>query len=91
MAQLEAAGLLVSTDDDHLVPGRDIQTMRLQDVLGAVRTRGDSGFTRPPAWSAPVRTLADRLSEEYSHVLGNRTLGDFLDSEKPVPSDAAGD
>ena len=60
VAQLEAAGLLVSTDDDHLVPGRDIQTMRLQDVLGAVRTRGDSGFTRPPAWSAPVRTLADR-------------------------------
>lgn len=88
VAQLEGAGLLVATDDDYLVPGSDIHAMRLSDVMAAVRTRGDTGFTRPPAWSAPVRALADQLSQEYSEVLGKRTVGEFLQSEpQPAPPD----
>ncbi|MCW5631033.1 MAG: YihY/virulence factor BrkB family protein, partial [Rhodoferax sp.] len=58
VATLEKAGLLLATDDERLLPGRDIGRIRLQDILDAARNQKNG--------HAPARDLSlppvDRLT-----------------------------
>lgn len=81
IASLEAAGLLGTTADDALIPGREISRITLTAILAAVRNGGDTGSLLPPAWSAPVAALATRLQTALNQQLADATLSDLLDQD----------
>ncbi|MGD9388167.1 MAG: YihY/virulence factor BrkB family protein [Gammaproteobacteria bacterium] len=68
---LEAAGLLVRTEDDTFLPGREPDQIAVADILAAVRS-GKGGQDRP---LAPV--LQEARAAESRHLAG-RHLGDLL-------------
>ena len=76
---LEDAGLLRSTDQEQLVPGREMTRIRLTDILHVVRVEGETGSYRPPTWSTKVDSLGRDLESALSAVVGDQSLADFLD------------
>lgn len=83
--RLEQAGLLLSTEREGLVPGRDMARIRLSDILEVVRKRGDTGSYRGPRWLPGIAALAQELDDAVTGVVGERTLADLVDelSRKP--------
>ena len=75
---LEAGGLLAVTDKDDLLPGKDMATIRLEDILSVVRVHGETGSYRDPEWSAEVEALGQDLDTAVVNVVGNRTLSDLI-------------
>ena len=71
---LEAGGLLVTTEQEELVPGRDAGYIRLQDILAVARAansvHGDNRTQAPPA----VVSLCAELDQGARAHLGERTL-----------------
>ena len=80
IASLEKAGLLQTTEQEELVPGREMTRIRLQDILDVVRVEGETGSHRDPRWSEEVDSLADSLDGAVATVIADRTLADFLDA-----------
>jgi len=77
--KLEKAGLLKLTENEELQPGRDIARIRLDDVIRVVRSEGETGSHRLPAWSSAVDAVGRRLDEAIDETVGDRTLADLLD------------
>ena len=76
---LEAGGLLAVTDKDDLLPGKDMATIRLDDILSVVRIHGETGSYRDPKWSDEVDALGTDLDNAVVNVVGERTLSDLLE------------
>lgn len=80
---LESAGLLLSTEKEELLPGREMSRIVLTDILDVVRVRGETGSYRNPRWSGSIDALGDELDSAVAGVVGNRSLADLLnDSEE---------
>ncbi len=80
LACLERAGLIVATEKEHFVPGRDLAAIRLIHVIDAVRTRQTGRSTiivRPVASAAGVMIDVETAIEQR---LGERSLKDLIDS-----------
>jgi membrane protein len=76
---LEEAGLLIATEAETLVPGREMSRIRLQDILDVVRVQGESGSYRDPSWGVEVNLLGANLDNAVKDVVGEKSLADFLD------------
>ena len=76
---LERDGLLVVTETETLMPGREMSRIRLQDILNVVRVQGESGYYRDPSWGREVDALGGRLDKAVASVVVDRSLADFLD------------
>lgn len=78
VAGLERAGLLISTDQDRLMPARDIGQISLQQILDVARNQR-SGHLAPHDMQLPA---VDRLSTALTHAwrdcCGNRSLRDLV-------------
>ncbi|MCE7903077.1 MAG: YihY/virulence factor BrkB family protein [Gammaproteobacteria bacterium PRO9] len=83
IALLEGAGLLRTTADDVLIPGREPSGITLAAILAAVRDGGDTGSLLPPAWSPPVAALTTRLQDALDQLLADESLGELLGSSEP--------
>ena len=79
IAALEDAHLLRPTEDEELVPGREMSRTRLADILDVVREKGETGSLRRPAWSGTVDKLGGAIDSAIDDVLNQRTLADLLD------------
>lgn len=77
---LEQDGLLVTTDNNTLVPGREMSRIQLNDILAAVRDGGDTGALQPPRWSPQIDKLGSALDGAIGQTLGKRTLSDLIDA-----------
>ena len=77
---LERDGLLIATENEELLPGREVARIRLGDVLDTVRRRGDTGSYRGPSWTGPIARLGDRIDSAVDSVAGDDTLADLLDT-----------
>jgi len=80
LACLERAGLIVATEKEHFVPGRDLDAIRLINVIDAVRTRQTGRSTiivRPVASAAGVMIDVETAIEKR---LGERSLKDLIDA-----------
>jgi len=75
---LDEAGLLASTEDEDLLPGRDMATIRLDDILSIVRVHGETGSYRDPKWSDEIAALGEDLDNAVLGTVGERTLIDLL-------------
>lgn len=77
--RLEKEGLLIVTEKEELLPGREMARMQVADILDVVRQRGDTGSYRGPAWSADVESIGEQLEQAVTKVAGGQTLSDLLD------------
>jgi membrane protein len=81
---LENAGLVLTTEHEDLLPGRELSRTKLSEILNVVRIGGETGSLREPNWSASVSLLGNSLDEAVNDVVGNRTLSDLLDEQEAV-------
>ena len=76
---LEEDGLLLSTEAETLVPGREVSRIRLQDILNVVRIQGETGSFGEPIWADNVDLMGAELDGAITNVVGERSLADLLD------------
>jgi len=76
---LESAGLLITTENEELLPGREMSRVTLKDILAVVRAQGETGSYRDPAWTAEIDALGTELDNALSSVAGDKSLADLLD------------
>jgi membrane protein len=78
IAGLESEKLLTTTEDEELVPGRDLSRMKLADILAVVRDHGETGSYREPKWEKVVDQLSDNVEMTIAASVGEQTLADLL-------------
>ena len=77
--RLEDEGLLFVTENDELIPGREVSRIRVTDILDVVRQRGDTGSYRGPSWTPDIEHIGEKIETAVSEVAGSDTLSDLLD------------
>ena len=75
---LDDGGLLAATEKEDLLPGRDMSTIRLDDILSVVRVHGETGSYRDPEWSSEINALGKDLDDAVLATVGERSLVDLL-------------
>jgi membrane protein len=84
-AMLERAGLLIVTDDDELIPGRDMGHIRLHEILELARSER-SGHVAPRTVSiASVDRVLAGIEEARRGCCGELSLRDLVE-EAPRPA-----
>lgn len=83
IAVLEKAGLIGVTQDEALVPGRDMSRITLAAILAAVRDGGETGSLVDPAWSGPVDEVAARLDAAIAGLTAGTTLAELAGQGAP--------
>jgi membrane protein len=78
LTALEESGLLVATENEYLLPGKDMATIRLDDILGTVREHGETGSYRDPKWSEEIEEFGKHLDDAVLATVGDQTLVDLL-------------
>jgi len=76
---LEQSGLLITTEKEELLPGREMSRIRLEDILAVVREKGETGSDQDPRWSQGIDALGSRIDSAVDGVVGAETLADLLD------------
>lgn len=79
VAALEQGGLLIATDDERLLPGRDAGHIPLQEILDIARNQRSGPLAHPGLRVPAVERLTARLEEAWRAGCGTRTLRDLLD------------
>ncbi len=82
---LEHSGILVVTEEDELLPGRDLGRIRLAEILDVARTRRSGGFTPRLVPIPPVDRLLSAIDEARHNRCGELTLRDLV-QEPPRPA-----
>jgi membrane protein len=80
---LEKAGLLIVTEDDEFVPGRDIGRISLQEIVEVARNQRSGHFAARGLQIPAVDRLSDNLEKAWRATCDNRTLRDLLE-ESPL-------
>lgn len=76
---LYEGGLLAATEKEELLPGREVTTIRLDDILSVVRVHGETGSYRDPEWSSRIDVLGKDLDDAIVATVGTRTLADLVE------------
>lgn len=80
---LEQNGLLIATENESLVPGREVSRISLRDILAVVRTDGETGSHQDPRWSKAVDSLGETIDTAVDASLAGKTLSQLLDETYP--------
>ncbi len=83
---LEERGLVTATENESLVPGRDIALIKLSDMLAAVRIDGETGSHREPRWAKAVNAIGNIIDAAVNESVGDKTLAQLLDEIDPAES-----
>jgi membrane protein len=81
LRQLESAEILIATESGTLVPARDIATIKLSDILEAVRSDHDSRKVSHIKSVGAADAIANTLTQAVREQLHGRTLKEWVDSE----------
>lgn len=79
VAALEENGILTSTENEELLPGRDTANIALRDVLAVVREFGETGSISEPRWSSPIEEIGNSLDNAVASTVQATTLAELLD------------
>ena len=80
VAALEDAGLLVSSEQEALLPARDLDAIGVVEVLGVARSRHTDIRGQRLAIPEAVATLCNELDAHWRAECGARSLRDLLTS-----------
>ena len=83
---LERAGLLTLTEDEELIPARDLESIQLCDVLHAVRD--ERQYETWLLWRARTEPVADEVANSVEAGMRERIQGVTLRelaSQQPAP------
>jgi membrane protein len=75
---LEKAGLLVATENEQFLPGRDLDAILLSDILQAVRTLASGRLTVPIHPIGAAISVVAEIDTTIQSVLQKRTLKDLV-------------
>jgi membrane protein len=75
---LEAAGMLVNSEHETLVPARDLGTIRVVDVLSVARAQGAAPRSQQMVIPEPVAALCAELDGVWRAHAGERTLRELV-------------
>lgn len=78
VATLEGAGLLLATDDERLLPGRDIGHILLHEILDTARNQKMGHAPARDVSLPPVDRLTRAIDEAWRDCCEERTLGDLV-------------
>ena len=78
-ATLEKAGLLIVTEDDEFVPGRDISRINVQEILDVARNQRSGHSAARGLQIVAVDRLSEKLEKAWRDCCADRTLRDLLD------------
>ena len=78
VATFETAGLLLATDDERLLPGRDIGHIRLQEILDVARNQKSGHAPTRDLALPPVDRLTRALDDAWRSCCQERTLGELV-------------
>jgi membrane protein len=81
LRRLESAGLLVATENDILIPGRDIAIIKLADILDAVRSDHDARKVSHIKSVSAADAITNTLTQAVREQLGGRTLKEWIEGE----------
>jgi membrane protein len=76
---LENAHILIATENEELLPGREMTRIYLEDIMAIVRTKGETGSDKLPVWTEGIEEMGGQLDAAISSVIGKKTLADLLD------------
>ena len=79
MIALEDSSLITTSETEELMPGREMSRITLNDILAVVRTQGETGSYRDPAWTSVVDKFGADLDSAVANVVLEKTLSDLLD------------
>ena len=80
---LEKSGLLLVTEDDEFVPGRDIGHITLQEIVEVARNQRSGHSTTRGVQIPAVERLSDNMEKAWRATCDGRTLRDLLE-ESPL-------
>ncbi len=75
---LQQSNLLIETEDDALMPGRDLQNIRVKDIITAVRHAPHEEPQGVDISAPQVAQLMERLEASIETTLGDQTLRELL-------------
>jgi membrane protein len=78
---LEHAGLVVATEEEILIPGRDMHEIKLSEILEAVRRRSGTGPHATARTDAVIDQLAQGIERAMSDCVAGKTLADLAKSD----------
>jgi len=81
LARLERAGLIVATEKEHFVPGRDPEGILLADIVDAVRTLQIVRLTIEVRAVATAAQVMREVEAAVRERLGARSLKDLIAAE----------
>ncbi len=76
---LESAKLVTLTDDEHLLPARDLGQITLQEILDIARNEKAGQVAPRPIKLPSVDAFAAKVDEAWRKSCGEMTLRDLLD------------
>jgi membrane protein len=76
---LEAAGLLVTTSDAEVMPGRDLGHIGLKEILDVARSQRSGHFNQHSVRIVPVDRLTAQIDDAWRNACAGRTLRDLLE------------
>ena len=79
---LEADGLLTSTEQELLLPGRELSRILLREVLATVREHGETGSYRDPKWTRAIEGIGTNVDAAVAATVGEQSLADLLDKSE---------
>lgn len=83
---LEHAGLVVATEDDCLLPGRDMHAITLADILQAVRRRSGAGYHITARTERVIDDIAAGVERAMLERTAGKTLADLVkENDTPAP------
>jgi membrane protein len=84
-AAMEKAGLLIVTDDDELVPARDIARIGVYEILNLARNQRSGHLAPQHLPLPPIDRILQGIEEARRNRCGELTLRDLVD-EVPRPA-----
>ena len=75
---LEKAGLVKTTVKEEILPGKDMASIKLSDILDIVRSQGETGSHQTPQWTTKIDDICNDLDIAISNVIDNQSLASLL-------------
>ncbi|NNF52536.1 MAG: YihY/virulence factor BrkB family protein [Gammaproteobacteria bacterium] len=75
---LQSAELLIESEDDKLLPGRDLQSIRVVDIVRAVRSAPDAQHGGIDLSAPAVESLMSRIDKAIDGCVGEQNLRELV-------------